>query len=76
MAGKLQILLNSYPAGILESVQYQSNGLAFTLRNGKGVPELGEIAKRARDLEIALLETGKNEYRMLPLAGLAGSESR
>lgn len=76
MAGKLQILLNSYPAGILESVQYQSNGLAFTLRNGKGVPESGEIAKRARDLEIALLETGKNEYRMLPLAGLAGSESR
>lgn len=76
MAGKLQILLNSYPAGILESVQYQSNGLAFTLRNGKGVPDASAIAKRARDLEIALLETGKNEYRMLPLAGLAGSENK
>lgn len=76
MAGKLQILLNSYPAGILESVQYQSHGLTFSLRNGKDVPEAAAISKRARDLEIALVETGKNEYRMLPLAGLSESESK
>lgn len=76
MASKLQMLLNSYPADILENVQYQSTGLAFTLRNGKGVPEAAVITKRARDLEIALLETGKNEYRMLPLGGLVGSERK
>lgn len=71
MAGKLQILLNSYPSGILDSVQYQPNGLAFTLRNVKDLPDAASLSKRARDLEIALLETGKNEYRMLPLAGLS-----
>ena len=70
MAGKLQILLNSYPAGLLESVQYQANGLAFTLRPGKDAPSASVLAKRARELEIALIETGKNAYRMLPLAGL------
>jgi hypothetical protein len=75
MAGKLQNLLSSYPPGILESVRYQPNGLAFTLRTIKGTPAAATIAQRASDLEIALLETGKNEYRMLPLAGLPGSDS-
>lgn len=76
MAGKLQILLSGYPSGILESVQYQDNGLAFTLRNVKAVPDAATISQRARELEIALLETGKNEYRMLPLAGLLESRGQ
>lgn len=70
MAARLQVLLDDYPAGLLQSVDYRNDGLAFTLRSGYQTPDTTALLKRATYLQVALVNTGKNTYRMLPLAGL------
>lgn len=72
MAAKLQALLSSYPSGLLDTVSYQPNGLRFTLRNMKGVPDPAKLVQRARSLDIAVVSLGRNEYQLLPYAGLLG----
>ena len=70
MAAKLQVLLNDYPVGLLESLSYQADGLDFSLRSGIETPDASILLKRAAHLQMAVVHKGKNSYRMLPLAGL------
>lgn len=70
MASRLQVLLNIYPTGTLESIQFDRAGLTFTLRANHSTPDKTVLLKRASSMEIALVPLAKNEYRMLPLAGL------
>lgn len=72
MAGKLQVLLAAYPAGLLDTVSYQSNGLRFSLRQMKGSPEPEKLIQRSRSLDLAVVSVGRNEYQFLPYAGLLG----
>lgn len=72
MAGKLQTLLSGYPSGLLDTVAYQPNGLRFTLRNMKGVLDPAKLVQRARSLDMAVVSLGRNEYQLLPYAGLLG----
>lgn len=76
MAGKLQLLLSNYPSGLLESVTYQTDGLRFTLRNMKGVPDPAKLERHARALDMAVISLGRNEYQLLPYAGLMGEGTR
>lgn len=72
MAAKLQVLLDDYPAGLLQSVDYRSSsGVTFTLRSGISTPDATKLLQRARDLQMALVvANGTNTYRILPFAGL------
>ena len=72
MVAKLQVLLDDYPTGLLQSVDYQSsNGVTFTLRTGISTPDATTLQQRARDLQMALVvANGTNTYRILPFAGL------
>lgn len=70
MAAKLQVLLDDYPVGLLQSLDYRSDGLSFTLRGGYETPAAEALIQRATHLQMAVVATGKNTYRMLPLAGL------
>lgn len=76
MASKLQVLLSSYPSGLLDTVTYQPEGLRFTLRNVKGVPDPARLEQRARTLDMAVISLGHNEYQLLPYAGLLGDGGR
>lgn len=76
MASKLQTLLAAYPAGLLDTVSYQPNGLSFTLRNVKGAPDPAKLVQRARSLDLAVIALGRNEYQLLPYAGLLGEGAR
>ena len=76
MAGKLQALLGSYPAGLLDTVTYQAGSLRFNLRNIKGVPDPEKLVQRARSLDLAVVSLGRNEYQLLPYAGLLGEGAR
>lgn len=76
MASKLQTLLAAYPAGLLDTVSYQPNGLSFTLRNVKGAPDPAKLVQRARLLDLAVVSLGRNEYQLLPYAGLSGEGAR
>lgn len=76
MASKLQTLLSAFPAGLLDTVSYQPNGIHFTLRNIKGVPEPAKLMQQARSLDLALVSLGRNEYQLLPYAGLLGEGGR
>ena len=73
MASKLQTLLTAYPSGLLESVTYQTSGLHFRLKNTKGTPDPVKLEQRARSLDLAIVTLGRNEYKLLPYAGLLGS---
>lgn len=72
IVAKLQVLLDDYPAGLLQSVDYRSsNGVTFTLRSGISTPDAAKLLQRARDLQMALvIANGTNTYRILPFAGL------
>lgn len=72
MVAKLQVLLDDYPAGLLQRVDYQSsNGVTFTLRSGISTPDAATLLQRARDLQMALVvANGTNTYRILPFSGL------
>lgn len=72
MASKLQTLLSGYASGMLDTVSYQPSGLRFTLRNMKGVPDPAKLIQRARSLDMAVISLGRNEYLLLPYAGLLG----
>ncbi len=72
MAGKLQALLAAYPAGLLDTVSYQSTGLRFSLRQMKGAPNAEKLIQRARSLDLAVVSVSRNEYQLLPYAGLLG----
>lgn len=75
MAAKLQVLLDDYPVGLLQNIDYRPDGLTFTLRGGYDTPDAMALIQRATHLQMAIIATGKNTYRMLPLAGL-NEESR
>lgn len=75
MASKLQNLLTAYTSGLLESVTYQSDGIRFRLKNTKTTPKPSQIEERARQLEIAIISLGRNEYQLLPYAGLLGNKA-
>jgi hypothetical protein len=75
MAAKLQVLLDDYPVGLLQNIDYRPDGLTFTLRGGYDTPDAEALTQRATHLQMAIIATGKNTYRMLPLAGL-NEESR
>lgn len=70
MTAKLQVLLDDYPNGLLQSIDYRPDGLTFTLRGGYDTPDAEALKQRATHLQMAIIATGKNTYRMLPLAGL------
>lgn len=70
MASKLQVLLSHYPSGLLDTVSYQPSGLRFTLRNMKGVPDPAKLVQRAQRMDMAVVSLGRNEYQLLPYAGL------
>ena len=72
MAGKLQMLLSSYPVGLLDTVSYQSSGLRFSLRNTKTAPDAAKLIQHARSLNMAVVSLGQNEFVLLPYAGLLG----
>lgn len=72
MAGKLQVLLSSYPAGLLDTVSYQATGLRFSLRNTKTAPAAAKLVQHARSLNMAVVSLGQNEFVLLPYAGLLG----
>lgn len=76
MASKLQVLLSTYSGGLLDTVSYQPDGLRFTLRNTKGVPDPEKLVERARSLDMAVVSLGRNEYQLLPFAGLLGEGTR
>lgn len=76
MAGKLQGLLAAYPAGLLDTVSYQPNALRFNLRTMKGTPDPATLIQRARSLDMAVVSLGRNEYQLLPYAGLLGEGAR
>jgi hypothetical protein len=76
LAGKLQVLLAAYPAGLLDTVTYQPGGLRFNLRNTKGVPDPEKFVQRARSLDLAVVSLGRNEYQLMPYAGLLGEGAR
>lgn len=70
MAAKLQVLLNDYPPGLLESLDYNPSGLTFSLRKGIDTPDATTLLSRASDLQLAVIVKGINTYRLLPLSGL------
>lgn len=70
MAAKLQVLLGDYPAGLLERLDYQPDGLTFTLRKGISTPDAQSLLARANHLQLAVIVKGANTYRLLPLSGL------
>ncbi len=70
MAAKLQVLLGEYPAGLLERLDYQPDGLTFTLRKGISTPDTASLLARANHLQLAVIVKGTNTYRLLPLSGL------
>ena len=70
MAAKLQVLLGEYPAGLLERLDYQPDGLTFTLRKGISTPDAQSLLARANHLQLAVIVKGTNTYRLLPLSGL------
>ena len=70
MAARLQVLLNDYPPGLLESLDYTPSGLTFTLRKGIDTPDATTLLSRASDLQLAVIVKGINTYRLLPLSGL------
>ena len=76
MASSLQVLLSNYPAGLLENLSYLPEGLRFNLRNMKGVPTADKLEQKARSLGMALVSLGRNEYLLLPYAGLVGEGAR
>lgn len=76
MASKLQSLLTAYPTGLLESVTYQPGGLEFRLKNTQGTPEAVKLEQRAQSLDLAIVTLGRNEYKLLPYAGLLGSTAQ
>jgi hypothetical protein len=74
MAASLQTLLSAYPEGLLENLAYQPDGIRFRLRNMNGTPDADKLQHRARTLDMALVALGRNEYQLLPYAGVhAGS---
>ena len=70
MAAKLQVLLGDYPTGLLERLDYQPDGLTFTLRKGISTPDATSLLARANHLQLAIIVKGTNTYRLLPLSGL------
>lgn len=76
MAAKLQVLLGGYPAGLLERLDYQPDGLTFTLRKGINTPDATSLLARANHLQLALIVKGTNTYRLLPLSGLIHQDHR
>ncbi len=76
MAAKLQVLLGDYPSGLLERLDYQPDGLTFTLRKGINTPEATTLLARANHLQLALIVKGTNTYRLLPLSGLTHQDQR
>lgn len=76
MAAKLQVLLGDYPSGLLERLDYQPDGLTFTLRKGINTPEATTLLARANHLQLALIVKSTNTYRLLPLSGLTHQDQR
>ena len=76
MAGKLQVLLSVYPTGLLDTVTYQAGTLRFNLRNMKGAPDPEKLVQQALSLDLAVISLGRNEYQLLPYAGLLGERTQ
>jgi hypothetical protein len=79
MAASLQALLSAYPEGLLENLVYQPDGMRFRLRNMSATPDADKLLQRARTLDMAVVALGRNEYQLLPYAGVSslhGQEAR
>lgn len=76
MAASLHTLLLAYPEGVLENLTYQAEGIRFRLRNMSASPAAEALVQRARDLNIAVIPLGRNEYQLLPYAGVTAALGR